>query len=831
MRSLPSVENAQTYEAELELTLTTPVGSAYIFKDNDIQSIGSLRSRMRMGGGLGLPSNYTIELHWPLDEQKMILRDLPFSETKLKVTVNSDTIYPHFGRVVSPKRDTKNPDLLKLDVTDALFYNSPQLPVNSIVDSWANPHNAEVDADAGFPLYYGDEAKRDIYFTAVDSIIHGFIGPENVSSGARERPLFHNQEITETRSEAGNFLGLGYLWNQQSGSDNLATDIFSEWLTRSTPEGFIPKHSTLISTSDGLFGLLGRNNPGLNDIPSWNAFLSPGITGFKNAVIPDLDDVTSDWIDIWDIIYTGSFYQLTGLVRTDAIGSYKYRLAVGCSANPYEFTEWESIGQSNETLTAHFRDHGKIHNKFGDYILSSFQGQTQPAIRVSTDAINYDVHSLDASSSRFGGARDIHSDPDTEISHVIRDFWGEIYVSTDYVNWPEMSNPNSVHLGYIIKGNSEWLGIGDVGPFTGSAISVSSNGFDWTEIYETASREYFKRAVYTGSFYIVSGKIGLNVSAPTVGVSCTGYSDWEFQSLTEQVSEFLGAERLALNTEGTVAALTSTSLFQTGPLFLHDYEKNSVFTGKSPTEQIAISENPVAILDHIFSHHLNFPFVQDQSSTAQSCVDNYKFNAYFGARELAKDVIDEFGETCGVGLWVGDSGMMNFRTYAESGQATVDGTLTEADMANFEIQDNPIGSPYTGEGLFSRFRFAYKYDFQRQEYTSASVVNPSNNSMCSSLSLSGVNEDKNYRSRYLVTSEGGHVAWPQNRTRIEARPSTIMNFDLPASWIGLELGDVVKVQQRMIVGSETLGQVVDLRVDYKRGKVKAKIEELKAYEA
>ncbi len=223
MRSLPSITEASFIKPVVEFTFITKVGSAYVFTDADISQLGTIAQRVKLGGGLGKVSNYTIDLKLDLDVQKAILADIPQSDTRLKIQVNSDTFSPHHGKVLSYKRDSSNLNFIKLTITDRIFYDNPKFPVASITDSFSNVHPEEIDADAGEPFYYGDESKRDVYFTATDSTVVSYLGPKGVSSEYRGQPIYHNNEITDQSTDRLNWLLTNYQWNQESVADNNTT--------------------------------------------------------------------------------------------------------------------------------------------------------------------------------------------------------------------------------------------------------------------------------------------------------------------------------------------------------------------------------------------------------------------------------------------------------------------------------------------------------------------------------------------------------------------------------------------------------------------------------
>lgn len=268
---------------------------------------------------------------------------------------------------------------------------------------------------------------------------------------------------------------------------------------------------------------------------------------------------------------------------------------------------------------------------------------------------------------------------------------------------------------------------------------------------------------------------------------------------------------------------------QNGPIAWNDYKKNQVFMPMRSAVSIAIATNPLAIIDHINSHHLSYPFLQNQSSAAQLLTNSMAFNCYFAARQPVQDVLNDFGETAGINLWFGDSGMLHYRAYVQSATATgsVDATVTIDDDVKLRYRQNPVGSPLNAR-VASQFRFEYNYNFQQARYNNVLTVTGSQNSACFSLEAVNVREQKTYSSPYVMTADVASL-WSVNRIRIDTQPSNLIELELPPSYLGLELFDVLKVPHQMFPNSVTLGQITDLRFDLLRGRVKATVEELKAF--
>lgn len=827
MRSLTSISSATAIIPQIELTVTTGAGSAYVFTETDIFDMSDLRWQGKLGGGLGKVSDYDVTLYMALDTQKAILPSIPRSQVEIKVTVNSDSFQPHLGRVAGYERDADHLDRLTLTVADRIFYDNPVLPRPSIQDSYALPHPEELEANAGIPLYYGDESNRDVYFTAVDSIVQDFLGPENVSSESHLGRIYYNSNLDDPSSLNGNYLYTGYHWNQQSGSDNIATDVFSEWVRRDDVPWTTNLLKQINSTSHNLFFIFDWNtHPHTADI----AYVSPGVTGWKKVSFPASLSGTTQ---LNGFIHNGSHYLVC--MKTGQPGYF----VVGCSTNPLDFFDCDIFVSS---LSG---DTGQPLKMMGPYIM--MHGRNFE-FTVSTDGLNWNTYSsehhgiegaadyvwvgsLGASFQSnafyvFGDVRSATPIRRTDTGKPPSGAW--LTVSHTFPSTPLNDGPRAA------AGNGRIVAIDRLGN-----VEVNTNGstFNRTITASHTSIVTWQDIIFDGSYFLTIGN-------ETGGLTLLGQSEdgvtWQYLDVGTRLGggaqggfDALKIRNTPVGTKIIPGARTISNQYRpglahNGPLYLAEYERNSVFT--SPTSnRIAISTNPLAILDHINSHHLNYPYHQDQSSDSQADISSFSFNCYFGDREPVQDILQEFGQTTGVNLWFGDSGMIHYRTYQESGTATVNRTLIpEADLKISE-RVSPIGSPLNSS-LSSRFRFAYNYHFQRKKYEGVLTITSSNNTSCASLEAAGQKTEQQYTSKYIMVADVASL-WAVNRIRIETQPTRLIELELPGRYMETELFDVWRIQSQMFPGSETTAQVVDLRFDLLRGRVRATLEELKAYVA
>ena len=252
------------------------------------------------------------------------------------------------------------------------------------------------------------------------------------------------------------------------------------------------------------------------------------------------------------------------------------------------------------------------------------------------------------------------------------------------------------------------------------------------------------------------------------------------------------------------------------------YQRFSIFAGAADASRIAISENPLAILDHVNSQDTGIGFVQLQSSDMQVNIANsaYAFNCFFADREPAQDIFNEFGEITGTGLWLGDSGSLNFRTYLNSESVTIDRILSPADFEkdSFQIDERPIGSSLRESELARAVAVHYDYNFQRNSYDQVIRAFPGNSPACNSIDAAGVTREITEKSKYIMTTAVASL-YLNNLVRLHTQDQSFVSGKLPAEHFDLELNDVLRIQNPLIVGSESLYQIVDLEHDYLQGLV------------
>mgnify|MGYP001579596893 CR=1 FL=1 len=264
----------------------------------------------------------------------------------------------------------------------------------------------------------------------------------------------------------------------------------------------------------------------------------------------------------------------------------------------------------------------------------------------------------------------------------------------------------------------------------------------------------------------------------------------------------------------------SVSVFMLAQLESSAYKSYSIWgntTADSGT-RIAISDNPIAILDHINSVDLGLPWLQNQSSAAQVLVQSHEYHAFISARRSARELIHEFGFLSGVNMWIGDSGAMHFRTYQESGAATVDATVPWTNMVRdtMRISENSIADGMAA--MASEITLKYGYQFHLGAFDKTLRAFRGNNALCDSLDASGVSQVQAIGTEYIIADDTASYALG-NIVRMAAQPKEIFVADLPGTAFTMEPADVIEIQHPSIQGSIGLYQVVALQHDYMTGRV------------
>jgi hypothetical protein len=253
----------------------------------------------------------------------------------------------------------------------------------------------------------------------------------------------------------------------------------------------------------------------------------------------------------------------------------------------------------------------------------------------------------------------------------------------------------------------------------------------------------------------------------------------------------------------------------------NQYINYSIYGAQVECSDIAISENPIHILTDIYSQSA-LAFRQSQASDTQVDLANsgFNFQCFFGERQSLTEISQEFGETTGTYIYISDSGQINFRTYQESENATIDKTITPNDYNrdSLVIRDNPLGTTVFDTEKAKRLAIGYNYNFTTDQYENSIVADANNTAACNSIAASGVNNEIEKATRYILEADTASL-YLSNLVRKRTQDEQIVEMELPAQFYDLELADVIKLQHPMLENSESVYQITKLRPDYLKGEV------------
>ncbi len=346
------------------------------------------------------------------------------------------------------------------------------------------------------------------------------------------------------------------------------------------------------------------------------------------------------------------------------------------------------------------------------------------------------------------------------------------------------------------------------GTATGSAalmletLVASGAGYQNGEFFPT---QFLSGPPYTATF-------STHVDSPTVAPIFHNVLGTSFSNVQLHARMKLGGITVGC------ASQVSFALNFSAELRPEAYRRFRVFSPVVNSAEIAVSQNPLAILDDLFRNQTGTPFRQEQSSAAQVLTQSYTFHCFLAERQPLADLADEFARTTATYLWIGDSGMMQLRAYQESGQAAVDAAVTPDTLLELRLLQNPLGtSAYESEAA-SRFRVSFGYDFQLGRYLNAVQADRTTNAVCVSAEAAGVRHELQRSSRHIVSPAVASL-YLGTLVRKHAQTQEYLELKLPARYLGVELADVLRVQHPALAGSEGLYQVLRVEPDYLGGTV------------
>ena len=254
-------------------------------------------------------------------------------------------------------------------------------------------------------------------------------------------------------------------------------------------------------------------------------------------------------------------------------------------------------------------------------------------------------------------------------------------------------------------------------------------------------------------------------------------------------------------------------------LFSDSYKNYSIFGSQVNCAQIAVSENPGGILKHVFDQS-SVAFIASQNSQYQVDVTSFNMQCLFDVRRSITDIVNEFGEISAAYMWVGDSGFLNSRTYQQSADVSVNATINTSDFLEntFKYRRNPLGTTVFEGKKVRRINVNYEFDFQLGQFKTSNNADPTNNAFCNSNNAAGISKEVDRSTKYIMETATSSY-YLGNLVRKFCMETRVVEMELPARFFSLELADVVKVQHPIIVGSESLFQIIKISPNYMKGKV------------
>ena len=377
-------------------------------------------------------------------------------------------------------------------------------------------------------------------------------------------------------------------------------------------------------------------------------------------------------------------------------------------------------------------------------------------------------------------------------------------------------NSNIVKYGFNINANLKFKAIkslnGTIKAVTTSLGLVVGDHFLNSSSGETSIRIILGSTLMSGG--PTSWNFSFSIDTSITFPFCTEFSVKLFSDMAESGKRNSFDIHIS-GTKNNVISMQSIYNFG-GQLDSVNYKKYSIFSPVINSSDLAISKNPVGILDDLFTNHSSYEFRQDQSSAAQLIINSFQFQCFFPIQEKLTDIADEFGKIAGFYTWIGDSGMINCRAYQESGTVAVDRTLTFQDYSNLDLNERPIETTLNNQSLASKINANYAFDFQLNRTVETKRAWPGNAALCNSLDALGITKTLNAKTKY-ITDPNVASLWIGNLVRFHAQGNEFVSIVGGANLFDIELTDVLNIQNAILVGSEGLYQVIKTKMNVLQG--------------
>ena len=287
MRSLTTVESSKSILSEIEFQLTaSDQSTTWIFPQSDLVApLPTISWKVDFGGGLGKTSNYNITISSSLGFIKDNLSNFAKGETKLKVTVNSDAYYPHFGRIRSFQRDSRDPNKIEFSIYDKFLDDNPNFPPVSLQDSYANLHPEVLNSNWSYPIYYGRH-HRPFYHVPVDCSVATLLSAQNISSENHVNSVWYTNDTTNVLSNSNLFLATK-VWSQNDIIKTDSTGMFAgNIMTANFPVHDVGNNYSKLIEFSGTPITLSESSNGVFGISSYTTIhSSSNVLNSANAVV------------------------------------------------------------------------------------------------------------------------------------------------------------------------------------------------------------------------------------------------------------------------------------------------------------------------------------------------------------------------------------------------------------------------------------------------------------------------------------------------------------------------------------------------------------------
>lgn len=269
---------------------------------------------------------------------------------------------------------------------------------------------------------------------------------------------------------------------------------------------------------------------------------------------------------------------------------------------------------------------------------------------------------------------------------------------------------------------------------------------------------------------------------------------------------------------GQIYSITS-KLSLRAQVVAEGFKRYSIFTPQVSSADVAISTNPIAILDDVLSHYTSVPYRQAASSSAQVSIQSWQFNVLWQERQRQSAILDDFAKTCGFYAYAADSGVVTYVPYVQSATAagSIAATLTTTDYLSCKLTTNPLGTTVFNQTGYSAFQFDYAFDYQLNKYTATAAANRTVNALCNSAYSAGAQKTLRAQSKYVMTADVASYALGL-MTLLGTQGQDYVDMTLPARFFTLELADIISPRHPQIA-SGGLYQIVKMQTDYLAGKV------------